>query len=109
MGMVSLFIVLCGEKMDSIVETGIFDEREWQDVIDNLSLSPRQAQIIQCLLMGYSDKRIAMELQISISTIRTYLERLFAKLEVVDRGELILYTFRYFRKGCIGDRCPRWQ
>jgi DNA-binding NarL/FixJ family response regulator len=38
---------------------------------------PRQRQILECLVLGQTDKQIAGELGISITTVRTYLVRLY--------------------------------
>ncbi|MHC4636315.1 MAG: response regulator transcription factor [Planctomycetota bacterium] len=78
----------------------IFSETEWLELINELSLSPRQAEVIQCLFQGLSDKQIAEELQISVATLRTYLSRLFLKFDVQDRVELVLYVFNDFRNSC---------
>jgi DNA-binding NarL/FixJ family response regulator len=68
----------------------IFQETEWSEIADCLSLSQRQSQIIRLLLSGRSDKQIAHELHIALPTIRTHLSRLFAKFSVQDRVELIV-------------------
>jgi DNA-binding NarL/FixJ family response regulator len=81
-----------------ISETEIFAENEWLEIVDGLSLSPRQAEVINCLFHGFSDKQIATKLKISLPTVRTHLSRLFLKFEVQDRVELILYVIRYCSK-----------
>ena len=77
----------------------IFDKEEWRVLGAELSLSPRQHQIVQYLFLGKSDKQIARELDLALPTVRTHLGRLFAKLNVQDRHELILYIFHHFRHG----------
>lgn len=84
--------------MALIAETEIFAESEWLEIIEGLSLSTRQAEVIYFLLHGYSDKQIAMKLNISLPTVRTHLSRLFSRFDVQDRTELVLYVVRYFRK-----------
>jgi len=81
----------------------IFSESEWMELAKGLSLSPRQAEVVKCLLLGHSDKLIALDLQISIATVRTHLSRLFLRFDVQDRMELILYVFHCFRQGCSVD------
>lgn len=78
-------------------DTEIFSESEWAELVNELGLSPRQAEIIKLLFSRHSDKQIALELQISVATVRTHLSRLFSKFNVQDRHELILYVFRQFR------------
>lgn len=51
-------------------------------------LSPRQRQTLLCLLMGYSEKQIAMELGISQHTIHVYIKAIYRAFDVCSRGEL---------------------
>ncbi len=78
----------------------IFTEEEWKYLVNELSLSPRQSEVVSCLLSGNSDKQIARKLKISLPTVRTHMTRLFLKYNVQDRSELILYVFGEFRKNC---------
>ena len=84
--------------MALVSETEIFTESEWLEIVNELSLPPRQAEVIKYLFLGHSDKQIAMELKISVPTVRTHLSRLFSRFDVQDRVELVLYVVRYFRK-----------
>jgi len=88
-----------------ITESEIFSETEWEELLSELSLSPRQAQVVKCLLSGYSDKQIAFELRLSKATVRTHMERLFGRLGVQDRTELVLHVFRCFRQSCRLNGC----
>jgi len=90
--------VLSGHQTTVTSDHAIFSDKEWAQIIDELSLSPRQKEIIQCLLLGDSDKQIANDLHISVPTVRTHLSRLFIKLDVQDRVELILRIFYIFCK-----------
>jgi DNA-binding NarL/FixJ family response regulator len=85
----------------------VFSETEWTDLRRNLGLSPRQAQIVERLLCGRSDKQIAKELDVSVPTVRTHLGRLFMRFGVADRCELILHMFTCFREQCRRQECPR--
>lgn len=85
----------------------VFTKTEWVNLTNHLGLSPKQAEIARQLLEGSSDKQIAQKLDIAIPTVRTYMGRMFVKLDVQDRNELIVNIFRQFRTGCKG--CPRWQ
>lgn len=51
-------------------------------------LSERELQVIRLVAKGFSNVRIAGELHLSHETVRTYLKRLFAKLDVNDRTQL---------------------
>jgi DNA-binding NarL/FixJ family response regulator len=97
-------------KMTLIAEElCIFDKDEWKQLVGELALSPRQNEIIRHLLLGQSDKQIAAAMGLAQPTVRTHLSRLFARLNVQDRHELILRVFHHFRSGCRGVDCPRHQ
>jgi DNA-binding NarL/FixJ family response regulator len=53
-------------------------------------LSGREQEILEYLARGYPYKQIADRLAISINTVRTYVRRLYAKLEVPCRTHAIL-------------------
>ncbi len=95
--------------MALVSETEIFTESEWLELVNKLSLPPRQAEVITYLFLGHSDKQIARELQISVPTVRTHLSRLFSRFDVQDRTELVLHVVRYFRKNSGTNRCHRFR
>jgi len=84
----------------------IFSDLEWALITQVIPLPPRKLQIVQHLFDGCSDKQIAAALGISVATVRTHLNRLFMRLGVQDRSELILLVVRRFRAACRGVRCP---
>ena len=55
-----------------------------------LRLSPREVQIVQRVFEDMRDDSIAFELDLSPHTVSTYLRRLYAKLHVSSRPQLIL-------------------
>jgi DNA-binding CsgD family transcriptional regulator len=91
-----------------ITEQKVFTEEEWKALSEELSLSPRQCDVIHHLLAGFSDKQIATKLNIAVPTVRTHLSRLFSRFNLQDREELILHVFCQFRSGCRIKECPRW-
>mgnify|MGYP001051782046 CR=1 FL=1 len=93
--------------MESATARCVFSGQEWAELREELSLSPRQADVVEQLLMGHSDKQIARELQMSVPTVRTHLCRLFSRFDVEDRCELILHVYACFREGCHAYDCPR--
>src|ERR1035438_2534102 len=52
-------------------------------------LSPREQMVIDCLSRGLAYKQIAERMGISVTTIRTYLRRIYEKLHVRSRSEAI--------------------
>lgn len=56
------------------------------------TLSPREREILRLLVAGYSNKEIAANLVISISTVYTHRANLIRKIGLTNRHELIRYA-----------------
>ncbi|MEU8177002.1 response regulator transcription factor [Microbispora hainanensis] len=56
-------------------------------------LSERELQVIRLVARGLSNQEIADELCLSLETVRTYLRRVFAKLDVKDRTHLAVLAY----------------
>ena len=54
----------------------------------DVRLTERELQVVRLVARGLSNQRIATELHLSQETVRTYLKRMFAKLDVADRTQL---------------------
>lgn len=52
-------------------------------------LSPREREVLSCIMSGLSNAEIAQELVISISTAKFHVSRILAKLNVSSRAEAI--------------------
>lgn len=55
-------------------------------------LTPREREILQLVVEGYTNREIAEMLTLSIKTIKTHRLNLMQKLDIHDRGELIKYA-----------------
>jgi DNA-binding NarL/FixJ family response regulator len=75
----------------------LVSEQEWSQLKKHLGLPPRQAEIARHIMCGESDKQIARAMGISITTVRTHVGRLFRKLDLSDRTELVLHVFACLR------------
>jgi DNA-binding NarL/FixJ family response regulator len=67
-------------------------------------LSPRQSEVLRLIFDGKNDKQVAAALKIRTPTVRTHVRRLFQRLDVNDRTQLVIETFRVFRRdveGCV--------
>ncbi len=58
-------------------------------------LPRRQLEVLRLICMGLSNKEIARELQLSISTIRAHISALFRKLDVTNRAAASSYGTRF--------------
>jgi DNA-binding NarL/FixJ family response regulator len=59
------------------------------------SLTRREREVITLLCEGLPNRQIAARLHISETTVRRHLTTIFAKLDVSDRLELVIYSYRH--------------
>jgi two-component system response regulator NreC len=57
-------------------------------------LSEREAEVLRLTAWGYSNKEIAVRLNISVKTVETYKARLVEKLQLTSRTEIVRYAVR---------------
>lgn len=60
----------------------------WRAVVKELKLSEQQARVVALVLQTKGDKEIRDELGIALGTVRTHIERIYARLGVHDRLQL---------------------
>lgn len=57
-------------------------------------LSPRQRQVLACLLEGDGEKHVAARLGIGVATVHTYVKALYRHFRVAGRAELLAWFVR---------------
>ena len=82
--------------MAPIVDREMFREVEAPPVevpaeafLEGRDLSERQADVLQLLLRGMSEKEVARQLGVSTHTVHTHVKKLYAEFGVSSRGELL--------------------
>jgi len=76
---------------------GVFGPGEWHSLATALALSPRECGIVRAVFDGASEKDTARDLGLSPHTVHTYLWRIYRKLHVQSREELLVRVFAEFR------------
>ncbi len=71
-----------------------------------LCLSPREAQIVECLFRDDKESVIARGLDMSPHTLRTHVIRLYQKLNVTSRMELVIRLYESFLSLTCEPRSP---
>lgn len=64
------------------------------NVTDETELSPRELDVLTMLQDGSSVKAIALRLGISVSTAKTYVQRLYNKLDACNRSQALIAAAR---------------
>ena len=70
-------------RQSAEIDTPVYDKYEGIS-----TLSARERAVAQCVIQGLTDKEIAVRLAIELSTVRTYLKRIFSKLGLNRRSGL---------------------
>jgi two-component system, NarL family, nitrate/nitrite response regulator NarL len=68
-------------------------------------LSKREQDVVRCVAQGFSNREIGKKLGLTEHTVKNYLFRIFDKLGVSSRVEVVLYAFR-FRNDLIRSKAP---
>ncbi len=81
--------------LDPMVAARLVDEiASTASVRPGLDITPREAEVLDLIARGYSNKRIALELAISEKTVKAHVGRVLAKLGVADRTQAALLAVR---------------
>jgi DNA-binding NarL/FixJ family response regulator len=88
--------VLAGRLMGDLIR-----RRPRNDVHLPCDLSEREAEVLRLMAWGYSNKEIAIRLNISVRTVETYKVRLMTKLDLQNRVDIVRYALM---QGWLQDR-----
>ncbi len=70
----------------------LFAADAWKSIAESLRLSPRELQIVQCVFDDETEESIAQRLSISSHTVHSHMERVYRKLRVTSRVQLVIRT-----------------
>jgi DNA-binding NarL/FixJ family response regulator len=56
-------------------------------------LTPREVEVLELIAAGNSNQDIADQLHISMATVKTHVNRVFAKTGVRDRAQAVVYAY----------------
>ena len=79
-------------------------EEDWKQIVAFLALSPWESEVAKLLLTGTNERDVGAELSISAHTVHTHVERLYRKLAIGSRCELIARLFAAYVVLHSGDK-----
>lgn len=59
-----------------------------------IALTPRENEVLGLIAHGHNNREIAAALSISEKTVKTHVSNIFAKLQITDRSQAVLYAAR---------------
>ncbi len=62
---------------------------------DSGELTPREADVLRLIALGQSNREIARTLFVSEATVKTHVNRIFAKTGSRDRAQAIRYAYSH--------------
>lgn len=80
-----------GEYFTSLVMRQLIEERSARETSQ---LSTREREVLRLLAEGCSNREIAEALFLSPETVKTYIGRIFQKLDATDRAQAVSKAFR---------------
>jgi len=80
----------CPERRSGAPGSSLLSSGTWPSLAEALGLSPRELQVVKGVFQDHKEESIAADLGISPHTVSTYLQRVYAKLRVGSRPQLIV-------------------
>ncbi|MCK6500359.1 MAG: helix-turn-helix transcriptional regulator [Nitrospira sp.] len=104
--------VLANAQPRRVLGAAILSDWDWHAIARNLRLSGREMQIVRGVFNNRTEHAIAADEGIADCTVHTHIERLYNKLGVSTRVELVLRVMETFldpkpRTPCAGEPRPR--
>lgn len=78
-----------GSYMSPQIARKVVDHFKVRKPNNSNALTPRQNEIVEALVDGLSYKLIAGKLNISVETVRDHIKKIYRKLQINSKGELI--------------------
>ncbi len=90
-GLAFTAMLLGRQWFESEIDAPAHQPREWEVTPADLGLTPRQGEILALVLRGLPNKRIALNLSLSESTVKEHLTGVFERLGVKSRVEVMAH------------------
>jgi DNA-binding NarL/FixJ family response regulator len=84
--------IVHGPKAEPVLDAALPQADKQQP--DEFGLSPRQMDVLACLLRGMSNKQICRELELAEGTVKTHTNAIFRALGVSSRAQAVIEVSR---------------
>jgi DNA-binding NarL/FixJ family response regulator len=71
-----------GAPMSPVIARKVLNTFQVKETSNKYNLSPREIEVLQWLIKGYSIKIIAAEMNLAFDTVRSHLKNIYQKLHV---------------------------
>jgi DNA-binding CsgD family transcriptional regulator len=102
--MMAVLVRARNRRLAARIGQRLFSDRTWRSVAAATGLAPRELEIVRRVFDDQKEAAIARELGISPHTVHTYLERIYRKLKVASRVQLVVRIVALQRSHA--RRCP---
>jgi len=79
--------LVIGHVQESAQASGVPPDKFRRPPLLSQPLTYRELEVLKLLAQGWTNREIARELLVSVSTVKAYVQRIIAKLEVSDRTQ----------------------
>lgn len=81
-------------KMTEVITQGMSDE-ERKEATSLQQLTPREMEILQLLAKGHTNKEVSEQVFLSVKTIEAHRAKIYTKLGLKSRADLVDYALRH--------------
>lgn len=74
----------------------LFSSNAWRAIATDLALSRRECDVLRAIFEDHTEFAISCDLRISPKTVHTYISRLYRKLGVSNRTQVLVCVFERF-------------
>lgn len=83
------------KNLEADIELRSKHQRRLEDFIKEYDISLKEKEVLNYLLQGFKNNKIATKMFISPNTVKKHIERIKEKLNVVQKDELIRFLYDY--------------
>ena len=76
----------------------LFRESQWLSIIKRYNMTPREAEVANMILKGFSYDKVSKRLEIQPGTVKVHLRTIYGKVQVKNKSALLLKFMDYVNR-----------